>query len=130
MTTTTADLAIGEVLSHLTRLHDAAPNRDLAVWVSTIDELAEAPALTSLKAWMHTHHDDTVMTAQVTMNPDNSVRSTWFPPYPRLIKAGATFATLNGSRRDYAGMIAIASTDHSWIGYDRSMNTVVVYELA
>lgn len=129
-TTALANLAIGEVLSHLTWLHGVAPNRHWIVWVRTIEELAEHSAV-PLKKWMHAHHDDTVMTAQFTISPELpvSVRSAWLPPYPRLISAGATFATLSGSRRDYAGMIAIAATDHSWIGYDCSMNTVVVYEL-
>ena len=60
------------------------------------------PASRSLRSWMQAHHGAHVHTVQVTVKTG----AVW-APLDRLLDAQshASYATLNGSRRDYAGMI-------------------------
>lgn len=59
-----------------------------------------------MKEWMKAHHGKAVHTCQ----RDKRTGLTWTPG-PRTVDASrATYVTLNGSRRDYAGMKVLEKT--------------------
>ena len=59
-----------------------------------------------MKAWMESHHGERVYTHQ----RDKRTGTIW-EPGPRTVDATrATYVTLDGSRRDYAGMKVIEKT--------------------
>ena len=76
----------------------------------------------TLKAWMQAHDGQRVSTYQVKANG-----STWGPG-PRTVDASrAGSVSLDGSVRDYAGMLVMVSDSDTMVAYDKGMDTVVVY---
>lgn len=63
------------------------------------------------KAWLTARHGTKVDTLQVTADTEGRLASGWAPG-PREVDASrATYATFDGSRRDYAGMTVVAAND-------------------
>ena len=92
-------------------------------WFSSLDSSTNY-APTSLKSWISGH--DTVETLQVTYGENDSLNRIWAPG-PREIEHFATFARFDGSRRDYAGVLHLAHSRDTWIGWDSSANTLIAY---
>lgn len=102
-------------------LSDAHP------WCVAADMIATgegASARGTLKAWAQSHNGKRVDTFQV--QPLREWR-----PGARTLKAGPTFATLDGSRTDYAGNRVIHATDDMIVfTYDWGGPAYVVWSLA
>lgn len=72
----------------------------------------------SYKGWVTMHDGEAVDTLQATF-PDDTGRITMpWAPANRVIKARATFATFDGSRRDYRGVKVLASDDNTIVVTD------------
>ena len=72
------------------------------------------------RTWCMAHSGTHVATLQV--GPTGS-----WAPGERRMDAGATYAILGGSRRDYAGVQVIVSDSQTMVAYDVSMETIIVY---
>lgn len=104
-----------------------APQRDaLTAWGDTLATVQREGAREPLKAWMTRHQGALVDTAQLTVTDDGMLLRAWAPG-ARAVKAGATFARLDDSRRDYAGMHAEYATADVWTGWDADMQTLITY---
>lgn len=89
---------------------------------SLVDEMpAQAQ---SLKSWLTGR--ESLDTLQVTVR-DGQVTRAWAPGVREVDTSAATFARLEGSRRDYAGVTAQLCGRDVWVGYDTSMDTVLIY---
>ena len=99
----------------------------LATWATDLNDARNVGNVRTLKTWLQNH--DTVETLQVRFTDDEDVTKItggWLPG-PRGVTTGATFATFDGSRRDYAGIICITSTDEVWAGWNAEARTLVAY---
>jgi hypothetical protein len=103
-------------------------------WIDTIDATRGAPRQ-SLRAWMRAHTGARVDTLQAHVSvpyelpASYGIRGLWAPE-SRTLHAGATFADLDGSRRDYAGVLAVSATPDAWIGWDNDADTLIAYRIA
>ena len=89
--------------------------------IMTIPGIEKSGRLTGFSAWLHAHDGQDVTTTQVSGD------GCWRPG-PRTVKAGRTFAILGDSRRDYAGMKELASSETWLAAWDTAMSTYVIYE--
>lgn len=78
------------------------------------DYVTAAPASGTLKAWMQAHHGQEVHTVQVGRNGSMP----WAPTGRTVDASRASFVTLGGSRRDYAGMRTLHATTDAIIVAD------------
>ena len=78
----------------------------------------------SLKSFLENH--DYLNALQVHFT-DGKIARIWSPGVREVDTSHATYATFDGSRRDYAGVVHIAHSDDTWIGFDTDMGTVLVY---
>lgn len=82
----------------------------------------------SLKSWMQANEGaNGVTTLQATFSGDEVVKL-WGPGIRAVDASHATYVLLNGSRRDYAGMKCIKATSTTWLGYDATTNTYVIFQ--
>lgn len=72
-----------------------------------------------LRAWMEHNHDWPVDTLQVNIDcgKTDSIASFWTPGTRRVDASRATRAVLNGSSRDYAGVITFYADDDLYVGF-------------
>ena len=92
----------------------------------------------SVKAWLKSRDGQSVDTMQVDIVLENgapvAMRSPWCPLARVIDSSRATYATFNGSRRDYAGMVGFFANDREWVGFTDSMSrdsiTLIVYRVA
>lgn len=107
----------------VTHLIDKTSNARLETWATVLNRARNNGKVTALKTWLSDH--DMLETLQVTYK-DETLTNGWLPG-PREIAHYATYATFNGSRRDYAGVTCITSSHHVWVGWDASTSTLVCY---
>lgn len=83
------------------------------------------------KTWCGRHNGKIIDTVQVTVT-DGELRQVW-PAGERRLNTGPTYIswgeTTSGSRRDFAGVRALHSTDTQMIGWDDHMGTLVCYRV-
>lgn len=83
------------------------------------------------KTWTHRHNGKLVDTVQVTVK-DGELRQVWTPG-ERKLNAGPTYISWgeenSRSRRDFAGVRALHSTDTRMVGWDDHMGVLVCYEV-
>lgn len=91
-------------------------------WASMNSATDQSPM--ALKAFLENH--DYLYTLQASFT-DDKLTGLWAPGVREVDTSHATYATFDGSRRDYAGVIHIAHSDETWIGFDKDMNTLIVY---
>ena len=93
-------------------------------WFEPFIRAANAPNRGTLKAWFAGKHDTQVDTLQFSVwlrgaDLGNHVPgSLWTPAYRTVSTDRASYVTLSGSRRDYAGITHIYSDDTIFVGYD------------
>jgi len=93
-------------------------------WATVINRAQNNGKSVSLKTWLQNH--DLVETVQATIAGDIVTRG--WAPGPREIDASrSTYATFDGSRRDYAGVTALFATGETWCGYNADMQTIIIY---
>lgn len=109
--------ALGALLSQLTATDSPA----LAAVSRLVSVAAGSSAQGTLRDWMRAHDGVRVDTLQVGLGR----RSAWAPTARVVDASRTTFATLDGSRRDYAGMRVVAANDDGIMVADESH--VVVY---
>lgn len=91
-------------------------------WAARLRSALQAPRQGNLRDWMAAHNGtlETVDTLQATIRlvKANPVRLShlWLPGH-RQVDARGTFVNLGGSRRDYKGMITLASDADLWLGF-------------
>lgn len=77
----------------------------------------------SLKRWIEEGRE--IDTLQVSIRLDGAdaagIAGAWQPGARLVDHAGATYATFNGSRRDYLGVITYAATPDYYIGFTDSV---------
>lgn len=78
----------------------------------------------SLKSFLSNH--DCLNTLQVHFT-DGMIARIWSPGVREVDTSHATYATFDGSRRDYAGVVHIAHSSDTWIGFDTTSETVIVH---
>ena len=62
------------------------------------------------RAWLKARHGKRVDTLQGGQDEHGALTSAWFPGARTVDASAATFVTFDGSRRDYAGMVALGAT--------------------
>lgn len=80
-------------------------NTSMGEWFRDVDAVGVAGASGTVKSWASAHHGSQIATLQVT-----DTGSAWVPRVRTLDASRATFVTLDGSRRDYAGTRVVAAT--------------------
>lgn len=84
------------------------------------------------KTWCSRHNGKQIDTVQVTVT-DGELRQVWAPG-ERTLNAGPTYISWGGensrSRRDFAGVRAIHTTDTELVGWDDHMGALVCYRVA
>lgn len=84
-----------------------------------------SPSPLAMRKFVENH--DMLETLQVTFDHDGKITQIWAPG-PREVDAShATYVKLDDSRRDYAGIVHIAHSDETWIGYDYQFEVMVIY---
>lgn len=78
----------------------------------------------ALKTWIANH--DVLNTLQVQFTADGRPRSAWWPGPREVDTSAASFVRMGGSRRDYRGVVCVASSGDCWIGQDDS-GTLLAY---
>lgn len=78
----------------------------------------------SLKSWIGNH--DLINTLQVSFDDNGKICRVWSPGM-RELTVHASYVSLAGSRRYYAGVVHVAHSSNAWLGYDISANTLIVY---
>lgn len=88
----------------------------------------------ALTRWMKARNGQRVITFQATVDPRaGEVRNTWEPGDRIIDSTRATRVvfidpyTGSTSERYYDRIRAIRSSDTTWVGYDESMHTLIVY---
>lgn len=105
---------------------DSAPDaaQIAEAWRATLAEVATAPAEGTARGWFASRDGAEVHTLQATITaapdaaPDAAMaaRSVWTPGARRVDASRASYVTLGGSRRDYAGLRVIAATPGALLG--------------
>lgn len=91
--------------------------------VISSDDLSTTPM--SMKNFVENH--DMLETLQVKFDDTGKIIELWAPG-PREVDAShASYVKLDGSRRDYAGVVHMAHNDETWIGYDSEFDVMVAY---
>lgn len=90
----------------------------------------DAPTPRTLKGWLTLHDGRKVETLQMTVCncPElcGEPKRVWVPG-ERTVSAGASFAKLDDSRRDYSGIRTVWASTNAYVGYDADMSTVIIY---
>lgn len=124
--------AVGALLNHVTRRADDPVSQ---FWNSQIRDVVFTGRVSGMKGWLHARDGRSIDTLQgVVDRLSGDVRSVWSPG-PRLVTVSASMVTFTSetydwSERAFAGIIAIASGDTSWVGYDADFRQVIVYTTA
>jgi hypothetical protein len=104
------------VIDHLER---DELNTERTTWAARLRSALSAPRTGSLKRWMRERHGDVIETFQINIRLVGTapayVNGMWTPGF-RQVDARETFVLLGVSRRDYAGMITLASDADFWLG--------------
>lgn len=106
---------------HLDRIKAERPIA--AMWWDAMNDATDQSPM-SQKSFLENHDYLYLLQASFT---DDQITGLWAPGVREVDTSHATYATFDGSRRDYAGVIHIAHSDETWIGFDKDMNTLIVY---
>lgn len=93
------------------------------VWWNALNDAMDQTPM-SLKSWISNH--DMLETLQVSFNDDDEVIRIWSPGI-RELTVHATYVSLAGSRRNFAGVVHIVHDSNTWVGFDVSANTLIAY---
>lgn len=100
---------------------EATQNDAAHQWAADIREAIQAPAGGTLRRFMAEHEGGKLDSLYATITLDGAeaagVRNVW-APVDRTVEARATFARLDGSRVDYAGITTLVSTGSAYIGFE------------
>lgn len=128
----TLDAGIERVQSVIDRLADIrATGGSDAGWGERLEACLAAPAGGTLRAWMQAHLGQDVHLLQANVysgvvNEDlasaelsqyRRIRSLWAPGPRRVEEVRAGCVIQDGSRRDFAGVVTLRSSDTHYIGF-------------
>lgn len=108
----------------------------LASWHGTLTAVLDrGPVSGSIRKWIR--EGVTVDTLQVDVKLDSGepagFYAPWAPQNRTCDRVGSAFMHLNGSRRDFAGMVTYAATEDYWIGFADSFQpdsiTLICYRV-
>lgn len=90
-------------------------------WANEIEHALNQPVGGSLKKYMLENSGDTVQTLQAVVHLSGAdpvrISNLWAPPSRKVDTSRSTYVLLDGSRRDYSGMVTLCSGDGRWIGF-------------
>jgi hypothetical protein len=104
-----------DALTHLQSRLARIDNPSARAWESVITDAVSDGARGTMRAWMEAHNGARIETLQATVSIDGGIRDLWTPGARILDATRSTFATLNGSRRDYGGCRVLAAGDETLI---------------
>lgn len=89
-------------------------------WAARLKSALQAPRQGNLRDWMAAHNEALVDTLQVNIHLNGAnpaaLSRLWMPGH-RQVDARSTYVSFGGSRRDYKGMITLASDADFWLGF-------------
>lgn len=106
-------------------------------WKDALSHAAEYPCQGSAKRWLQAHNGKSVDTLQLSVYLDGAelaggVAGSLWAPIGRTVDASrATYATLDGSRRDYSDLSVIHESENILVAYGNSSDgqiSLIVYK--
>lgn len=114
-----ATLAYAQARTERVRDHVLARVGRDAPWAHALASVIDQPATVGrLRPWMQAHHGERIDTLQVGIEPvTERIVSVW-APVDRLVDASrATRVLLDGSSREYAGVITYRANENVYVGF-------------
>lgn len=108
----------------------------LSSWHATLGEILDRGHVSgSIRAWIAEGRELETLQVDIELADGAPARiyAPWVPGARICDHAGASFMHLNGSRRDFRGMVTFAATPEYWVGFSDSVQrdsiTLIVYRV-
>ena len=111
---------IRETFETLEEMHETKPIAGM--WWKALNAATEETPM-SLKSWISNH--DMLETLQVSFS-NGAITRVWSPGI-RELTVHASYVSMAGSRRYFSGVIHLAHSGDTWLGFDVSSETLIAY---